>query len=124
MSMSFSSSVFSGFVWYLMWERDRGRLCGLFVFALHKESEQFSFSFYIDGSSSDETETVLLQDVIAVLHHLGSTSTRRTQMSVSLTKRMASYELRTVIYKLEILRRKDKIVRHKLAIAEKVRIVR
>lgn len=65
-----------------MWERNRGCLCDRFVFALHEESEQFSFSFYKDGSSSDETETILLQDVIAVLHHLGSTNTIKTQISV------------------------------------------
>lgn len=65
-----------------MWERDRGCLCDRFVFALHEESEQFSFSFHIDWSSSDETETILLQDVIAVLHHLGSTNTIKTKTSV------------------------------------------
>lgn len=65
-----------------MWERDCGCLCDRFVFALHEESEQFSFSFHKDGSSSDETETILLQDVIAVLHHLGSTNSMKTHTSV------------------------------------------
>lgn len=65
-----------------MWERDCGCLCDRFVFALHEESEQFSFSFHEDGSSFNETETVLLQDVIAVLHHLGSTNTMKTHTSV------------------------------------------
>lgn len=58
-----------------MWQRDHGCFCDRFVLALHEICEQFSFSFDINGSSSDETEAIFLQDVIAVLHHLRITNT-------------------------------------------------
>lgn len=72
--MSLFSCVLSGLL-YLMRQRDHGCFCDRFVFALHEICEQFSFSFDINGSSSDETEAIFLQDVIAVLHHLRITNT-------------------------------------------------
>lgn len=43
-----------------------------FVFSFHEESKQLPFPFDKYRPSSDEAEAKLLQDVIAVLHHLGA----------------------------------------------------
>lgn len=41
-----------------------------FVFAFHEKGKQLSFPFNKYGPSSDKAESILLQDVIAVLYHL------------------------------------------------------
>lgn len=58
-----------------MWQSDRGAIdkWALFVSSLQKISEQLSFPLHEDGPSPHEAEAVLLQDVVAVLHHLRET---------------------------------------------------
>lgn len=41
-----------------------------FVFAFHEEGQQLPFPFDKYGPSSDKAEAILLQDIVAVLHHL------------------------------------------------------
>ena len=62
----------SGLVQDLVWQCSFEAV-GWGVFALHEESEEFSFSFHKDGPSPHKSEAILLQDVIAILHHLGET---------------------------------------------------
>lgn len=56
----------------LVWQGSGHRVtvATLFVFAFHEKGQQFAFPFDIDGSSSNKAKAILLQDVIAILHHL------------------------------------------------------
>lgn len=72
--------VWSLAVHHLMWQSNRGAVDkrALFVSALQEICEQLSFSFYKDGPPPHKAEAILLQDVVAVLHHLGATQTGRS----------------------------------------------
>lgn len=60
-------------VHHLVWQSD-GRAAdewALFVSPLQKIGQQFPFALHKDGPPPHEAEVVLLQDVVAFLHHLG-----------------------------------------------------
>lgn len=56
----------------LVWKRGGHRtiIATRLVFSFHEEGEQLPFTFDKYGPSPDEAEAILLQDVVAVLHHL------------------------------------------------------
>lgn len=85
--------LWSACVWltihHLVWQRDRGAVnkWALFVSSFEKISEELPFPLYKDGPPPHKAEIVLLQDVVAVLHHLGgSRNTIRCTHTVNLIK--------------------------------------
>lgn len=64
----------SGAVYHLVREGNRGAVDErtLFISALQEEGQELSFPFHIDGPSAHKPESILLQDDITVLHHLGA----------------------------------------------------
>lgn len=64
----------SGVVHHLVWQGDRGAVDegALFFSTLQKVGKQLSFPLHKDGSPPHKTESVLLQDVVAIFHHLGA----------------------------------------------------
>lgn len=81
-NVCFSSVVFGNepnvnvrplIVHHLVWQSD-GRAAderALFVPPLQKIGQQFPFALHKDGPPPHKAEVVLLQDVVAFLHHLG-----------------------------------------------------